>query len=195
MWAEKHPGALKDNDAVSCALRKGNYQGALAFGLAVVVGLTPQMLPMIVTTNLARGAALLRAARTVVRRLDAVQSLGAMCAPAHMARVGRHRLRHRELHVAVCMVLCFRAAASALQRCVTCPPCRGRSPCGRADQHRQSWVVGSVLRPLLLVPCHSRVHPRVVCECGAFVKTDTCFSCVPAHGCSYSPGLIKTFHQ
>ncbi|KAK9846484.1 hypothetical protein WJX81_005045 [Elliptochloris bilobata] len=56
----------------------GDYHAAAVFGLAVAVGLTPQMLPMIVTTNLARGAALMRKARTVVRRLDAVQSLGAM---------------------------------------------------------------------------------------------------------------------
>ena len=90
---------------VSCALRKGNYQGALAFGLAVAVGLTPQMLPMIVTTNLARGAALMRAARTVVRRLDAVQSLGAMCAPARMGACGSAQAQAQCAACKGCMVL------------------------------------------------------------------------------------------
>lgn len=49
-----------------------------SFALAVVVGLTPEMLPVIVTANLARGAARLAGDRVLVRRLDAIQDLGAV---------------------------------------------------------------------------------------------------------------------
>lgn len=53
----------------------------MTFGLAVAVGLTPQMLPMIVTTNLARGVRIMRTKKIAIRRMDAVQNLGAMCVP------------------------------------------------------------------------------------------------------------------
>lgn len=56
----------------------GSWLGALAFGLSVAVGLTPQMLSMIVTANLVRGAQVIRKGKCMVRRLDAVQNLGAM---------------------------------------------------------------------------------------------------------------------
>ncbi|UXA19178.1 magnesium-translocating P-type ATPase [Mycobacterium sp. SMC-4] len=59
-------------------LVSGVWAQAAMFALAVAVGLTPEMLPVIVTTNLARGAARLAAQRVLVRRLNAIQDLGAM---------------------------------------------------------------------------------------------------------------------
>ena len=62
-----------------------DWSNAVTFGLAVAVGLTPQMLPMIVTANLSRSVRSMRAKKTAIRRMDAIQNLGAMCAhlPAH----------------------------------------------------------------------------------------------------------------
>ena len=57
---------------------KGNWIEAFLFALSVAVGLTPEMLPMIVTSTLARGAALLSRKKVVVKRLDAIQNFGAM---------------------------------------------------------------------------------------------------------------------
>jgi len=57
---------------------KGNWQEALLFATAVAVGLAPEMLPMIVTVNLARGALQLAKREVIVKRLGAVQSLGAI---------------------------------------------------------------------------------------------------------------------
>jgi Mg2+-importing ATPase len=59
-------------------LSKGNWLEALLFALAVAVGLTPEMLPMIVTTNLAKGAIAMSAKRVIVKRLHAIQNFGAM---------------------------------------------------------------------------------------------------------------------
>lgn len=59
-------------------MHAGDWNGALTFGLAVAVGLTPQMLPTILTANLSRSVHLMRARRTTVNRMDAVQSLGSM---------------------------------------------------------------------------------------------------------------------
>lgn len=59
-------------------LTKGDWLAALLFALSVAVGLTPEMLPMIVTTCLAKGAVDLSHDRVIVKRLDAVQNLGAM---------------------------------------------------------------------------------------------------------------------
>ena len=56
----------------------GVWADALAFGLSVAVGLSPQMMPMIVTANLSRASRLMRKQNAIVRRLDAVQNLGAM---------------------------------------------------------------------------------------------------------------------
>ena len=62
----------------SAALR-GRGLATLPFAVAVAVGLTPEMLPVIVTTCLARGAALLaRTHGVVVRRLPALHDLGAV---------------------------------------------------------------------------------------------------------------------
>ncbi len=51
---------------------------ALLFGLAVAVGLTPEMLPMIVSSNLAKGAVAMARRKVVVKRLNAIQNFGAM---------------------------------------------------------------------------------------------------------------------
>ena len=59
-------------------LTKGDWVEAFFFALAVAVGLTPEMLPMIVTSTLARGAVQLARRKVVVKRLDAIQNLGAM---------------------------------------------------------------------------------------------------------------------
>ncbi|MEU5429641.1 magnesium-translocating P-type ATPase [Streptomyces olivoreticuli] len=57
---------------------KGDWNEAFMFALAVAVGLTPEMLPMVVTTNLARGAVAMSRRKVVVKRLNAIQNLGAM---------------------------------------------------------------------------------------------------------------------
>jgi Mg2+-importing ATPase len=59
-------------------LSKGNWIEAFLFGIAVAVGLTPEMLPMIVTVNLAKGAINMSKRKVVVKRLNAIQNLGAM---------------------------------------------------------------------------------------------------------------------
>ncbi len=57
---------------------KGNWLEALLFALAVAVGLTPEMLPMIVTSTLAKGAVFLSRKKVIVKRLDAIHNFGAM---------------------------------------------------------------------------------------------------------------------
>ena len=59
-------------------LTKDDWLQAFLFALSVAVGLTPEMLPMIVTSTLARGAVLLSRKQVVVKRLDAIQNFGAM---------------------------------------------------------------------------------------------------------------------
>ena len=57
---------------------KGDWLEALLFAVAVAVGLTPEMLPMIVTVNLAKGAMAMAKKRVIVKRLHAIQNFGAM---------------------------------------------------------------------------------------------------------------------
>jgi Mg2+-importing ATPase len=57
---------------------KGNWIEALLFAAAVAVGLTPEMLPMIVTVNLAKGALAMSRRQVIVKRLGSIQNLGAM---------------------------------------------------------------------------------------------------------------------
>ncbi|WP_029524068.1 magnesium-translocating P-type ATPase [Polaromonas glacialis] len=57
---------------------KGDWPQAFLFALSVAVGLTPEMLPMIVTSTLAKGAVLLSRKKVIVKRLDAIQNFGAM---------------------------------------------------------------------------------------------------------------------
>jgi len=59
-------------------LTKGDWLEAALFALSVAVGLTPEMLPMIVTSTLAKGAVVLARQKVVVKRLDAIQTFGAM---------------------------------------------------------------------------------------------------------------------
>jgi P-type Mg2+ transporter len=59
-------------------LTKGNWLEALLFAVAVAVGLTPEMLPMIVTVNLSKGAIQMSRRRVIVKRLNAIQNFGAM---------------------------------------------------------------------------------------------------------------------
>ncbi|MGG4624342.1 magnesium-translocating P-type ATPase [Serratia odorifera] len=57
---------------------KGDWGEAALFALAVAVGLTPEMLPMIVSSNLAKGAIAMSRRKVVVKRLNAIQNFGAM---------------------------------------------------------------------------------------------------------------------
>ncbi len=57
---------------------KQDWLEALLFALAVAVGLTPEMLPMIVTSTLAKGAVMMSRRKVIVKRLDAIQNFGAM---------------------------------------------------------------------------------------------------------------------
>ena len=55
-----------------------NWKEAFFFALAVAVGLTPEMLPMIVSVCLSRGAVAMSKERVIVKRLNAIQNFGAM---------------------------------------------------------------------------------------------------------------------
>lgn len=57
---------------------KGNWLDALLFALSVAVGLTPEMLPVVVTANLAKGAERMAKRKVVVKKLKAIQNFGAM---------------------------------------------------------------------------------------------------------------------
>lgn len=59
-------------------LTKHNWIEAFLFALAVAVGLTPEMLPMIVTVNLSQGALAMSRKKVIVKRLNAIQNFGAM---------------------------------------------------------------------------------------------------------------------
>ena len=57
---------------------KGDWVQAALFALSVAVGLTPEMLPMIVSANLAKGAVAMSRKKVIVKHLNAIQNLGAM---------------------------------------------------------------------------------------------------------------------
>ena len=59
-------------------LSKHNWLEAFLFALAVAVGLTPEMLPMIVTVNLSKGAISMSRKKVIVKRLNSIQNFGAM---------------------------------------------------------------------------------------------------------------------
>jgi Mg2+-importing ATPase len=59
-------------------LSKHNWLEAFLFALAVAVGLTPEMLPMIVTVNLSKGAISMSKKKVIVKRLNSIQNFGAM---------------------------------------------------------------------------------------------------------------------
>jgi Mg2+-importing ATPase len=57
---------------------KGTWGAAFFFAIAVAVGLTPEMLPMIVTICLSKGAVAMGKKKVIVKRINAIQNLGAM---------------------------------------------------------------------------------------------------------------------
>jgi Mg2+-importing ATPase len=57
---------------------KGEWLQSLLFAVSVAVGLTPEMLPMVVTANLAKGAVVMARRKAIVKRLNAIQNFGAM---------------------------------------------------------------------------------------------------------------------
>jgi Mg2+-importing ATPase len=57
---------------------KGDWLEAFLFALSIAVGLTPEMLPVIVTSTLAKGAVILSRKKVIIKRLDAIQNFGAM---------------------------------------------------------------------------------------------------------------------
>ena len=59
-------------------ITKHNWLEALTFALSVAVGLTPEMLPMIVTVNLSKGAMAMSKKKVIVKRLNAIQNFGAI---------------------------------------------------------------------------------------------------------------------
>lgn len=59
-------------------LTKHDWLQALLYAISVAIGLTPEMLPMIVTTNLAKGAVSMAHQKTVVKHLNSIQNFGAM---------------------------------------------------------------------------------------------------------------------
>jgi P-type Mg2+ transporter len=59
-------------------LTKGDWLQSFLFAVSVAVGLTPEMLPMLVSANLAKGALAMAKQKVVVKRLNAIQNLGAM---------------------------------------------------------------------------------------------------------------------
>lgn len=59
-------------------IKKGDWLEAFLFGISVAVGLTPEMLPMIVTTCLAKGAVSMSKKQTIVKNLNSIQNFGAM---------------------------------------------------------------------------------------------------------------------
>ncbi|MCQ4860533.1 magnesium-translocating P-type ATPase [Desulfovibrio desulfuricans] len=57
---------------------KGDWVDAALFALSVAVGLTPEMLPMIVTTCLAKGAVSMAREKTIIKNLNSIQNLGSI---------------------------------------------------------------------------------------------------------------------
>lgn len=60
------------------AISKGNIPQAIMFALAVAVGLTPEMLPMLVAINLSKGAIAMSKKQVIVKHLNSIQNFGAM---------------------------------------------------------------------------------------------------------------------
>ncbi len=57
---------------------KGDWTKALLFAISIAVGLTPEMLPMIVTTSLAKGATAMSKHKVIIKDLSSIQNLGSM---------------------------------------------------------------------------------------------------------------------
>ena len=63
---------------VANGITKGAWLSAFLFGISIAVGLTPEMLPMIVTTCLAKGAVSMSKKQTIVKNLNSIQNFGAI---------------------------------------------------------------------------------------------------------------------
>ncbi len=63
---------------VACGLTKGDWLSAFLFALSVAVGLTPEMLPMVISACLAKGSAAMGKKQTVVKNINAMQGFGSM---------------------------------------------------------------------------------------------------------------------
>lgn len=59
-------------------LTKGDWLDAALFAISIAVGLTPEMLPMIVTTSLAKGAVAMSKKKVIIKNLNAIQNLGSI---------------------------------------------------------------------------------------------------------------------
>ena len=63
---------------ISCGLTKGNWLSAFLFALSVAVGLTPEMLPMVINACLAKGNVSMSKKETIVKNINAMQGFGSM---------------------------------------------------------------------------------------------------------------------
>lgn len=63
---------------VANGITKDDWLSAFLFGISIAVGLTPEMLPMIVTTCLAKGAVSMSKKQTIVKNLNSIQNFGAI---------------------------------------------------------------------------------------------------------------------
>ena len=63
---------------VANGITKGDWLSAFLFGISIAVGLTPEMLPMIVTTCLAKGAVSMSKKQKIVKNLNSIQNFGAI---------------------------------------------------------------------------------------------------------------------
>src|ERR1700736_4227766 len=63
---------------VITGITKGDWKEAFLFGIAVAVGLTPEMLSLVVSANIARGAIKLSKHKVIAKRLNSIQTFGAM---------------------------------------------------------------------------------------------------------------------
>ncbi len=59
-------------------ITKGNWLDSLMFGITIAVGLMPEMLPVIMTSSLAKGAVNMSRKQTIVKHLGAIQTFGEM---------------------------------------------------------------------------------------------------------------------
>lgn len=63
---------------LACGLTKGDWISAFLFALSVAVGLTPEMLPMVINACLAKGGAAMGEKQTIVKNINAMQGFGSM---------------------------------------------------------------------------------------------------------------------
>ena len=63
---------------LACGLTKGDWLSAFLFALSVAVGLTPEMLPMVINACLAKGSAAMGKKQTIVKNINAMQGFGSM---------------------------------------------------------------------------------------------------------------------